>query len=110
LEQEILALDKLQKKHLIPGNKFYHMTLEAREALEYALSKDMLHLYGVILSGYIALIVAGWFGTNWAVLGGTAGIIGQLLTALLFLGGFATAFTGLVAFIYKLVSDATGAE
>lgn len=80
-----------------------------REALSYALSKDMIVLYATVIVGYIALGVGGGLASTWALRGGLAGVIGQLMTAVLFLGGFVAVLGGLIAFIYKVIADANEA-
>ncbi len=83
--------------------------VHAREALAYAVSWDMAVLYGVVLVGYIAMLLGGWIGATWALRGGGAGILGQLLAAICFLVGFVAVLAGLVGFLYKVVADATHA-
>lgn len=78
-----------------------------REALSYALSRDMAILYAVVLAGYAATVVGGLFAASWAMRGGGAGLIGQLLSALFFIGGFVGVLGGLIGFIYKVIADAT---
>lgn len=67
----------------------------------------MAILYGVVLGGYIALLLGGWFGGNWAIRGGGAGLVGQLLAAIFFLVGFIAVLGGLIGFVYKVIADAT---
>lgn len=81
-------------------------TVQPREALTYALSRDMAILYGIVLAGYIAILLGGWLWANWAFRGGGAGVIGQLLAAGIFLLGFVTVLSGLIGFIYKVIADA----
>lgn len=83
--------------------------VHAREALSYAVSRDMAILYGVVLVGYIAMLLGVWIGATWAIRGGGAGIIGQLLAAICFLVGFTAILAGLVGFLYKVIADATDA-
>lgn len=81
-------------------------TVTPREALAYALSREMAILYGVVLVGYIAILLGGWFAAEWAIRGGGAGLIGQLLSASFFLLGFVAVLGGLIGFIYKVIADA----
>ncbi len=66
----------------------------------------MLSLYGVVIIGYVAILVAAWFGTSWAVRGGGAGFIGRLLAATLLLFGVLAVLAGLIGFVYKVIADA----
>lgn len=81
-------------------------TVTPREALKYALSREMAILYGVVLGGYIALLAGGWLAANWAIRGGGAGFVGQLVAAVLFLLGFVAILGGLIGFVYKMIADA----
>ena len=81
-------------------------TVRSREALAYALGREMAVLYGVVIAGYVGLILGAWFGATWALRGGGAGVFGQLLAAALFLGGFVAILAGLVGFVYKVIADA----
>lgn len=81
-------------------------TVTPREALTYALSRDMAILYAVVLAGYAATILGGLFATSWAVRGGGAGLIGKLLSAVFFIGGFVGVLGGLIGFVYKVIADA----
>jgi hypothetical protein len=80
--------------------------VEPREAFAYALSRGMLTLYGVVLLGYVGLIVGTWLGASWGVRGGGAGLIGQFLGAALVVAGFVAVLGGLVALVYKVIADA----
>jgi hypothetical protein len=81
-------------------------TVRPREALAYALGREMAVLYAVVVGGYVGLILGAWFGANWALRGGGAGLVGQLLAAALFLGGFVAILAGLVGLVYKVIADA----
>ena len=80
--------------------------VEPRDAFAYALSRGMLTLYGVVLLGYVALVVGGWLGASWGVRGGGGGLIGQFLGALFVVAGFVAVLGGLVALVYKVIADA----
>lgn len=84
--------------------------VEAKEALKYAFSQEMLKLYGTLLLADISLIVGFSFTTNWAGVGGTSGFIGQVLGTLLLIAGFVIGVVGMVAFIYKVIADANSRE
>jgi hypothetical protein len=84
-------------------------TISARGALAYALDREMAVLYGVVLAGYVGLILGGWFGANWALRGGGAGFLGQLLAVALFLAGFVAVLGGLIGLVYKVIADANDA-
>ncbi|MFC6871839.1 hypothetical protein [Halobellus marinus] len=81
----------------------------AREALAYALSRELAILYAVVLGGYVALLFAGWFASGLALRGGGGGFLGQLLAAGLFLVGFVAVLGGLIGFVYKVIADANRA-
>lgn len=81
-------------------------TVQPREALKYALSREMALLYGVLLTGYVAILLGGWFSARWAIRGGGAGVIGQLLAVGLFLLGFVAVLGGFIGFVYKVIADA----
>ena len=72
----------------------------------YALSREMAILYAVVLGGYVAMILGGWFAADWAARGGGAGFLGQLLAAGFFLVGFVAVLGGLIGFVYKVIADA----
>jgi hypothetical protein len=77
-----------------------------REALAYALGREMAILYAVVLAGYVAMLLGGWFASGWAVRGGGAGLVGRLLAAVFFLAGFVAVLGGLIGFVYKVIADA----
>ncbi|WP_232688235.1 hypothetical protein [Halobacterium zhouii] len=81
-------------------------TVTPREALAYALSREMAVLYVVVLGGYVAMLLGGWFAADWAVRGGGGGLVGQLLAAVFFLAGFTAVLGGLIGFVYKVIADA----
>ncbi|WP_256287905.1 hypothetical protein [Halobellus inordinatus] len=81
-------------------------TVSARDALQYALGREMAVLYAVVLAGYVALLLGGWFASNWAIRGGGAGFVGQLLAAVVFLVGFVAVLGGLIGLVYKVIADA----
>lgn len=81
-------------------------TVSPREALGYALSREMAILYGVVLAGYVGMLLGAWIGTGWAVRGGGGGFVGQILSAVLFLGGVVAVLAGLVGIVYKVIADA----
>lgn len=81
-------------------------TVRPNDALAYALGREMAILYGVVLAGYVAMLLGGWFAANWAVRGGGAGIVGQLLAAVFLLVGFVAVLGGLIGFVYKVIADA----
>ncbi|MFD1597641.1 hypothetical protein ACFSBX_01515 [Halobellus rarus] len=78
----------------------------AKEALGYALGREMLLLYLVVLAGYVAMLLGGWFASGWALRGGGAGFLGQLLAAVCLLAGFVAVLGGLIGFVYKVIADA----
>lgn len=81
-------------------------TVQPREALTYALSREMAVLYGVLILGYIVVLFGGLVWSRWAFRGGGAGFIGQLLSAGLVLLGFLAILGGFIGFIYKVIADA----
>lgn len=81
-------------------------TVSPREALGYALSREMAILYAVVLAGYVGVLFGGWIATSWGVRGGGAGLLGRLLGAALFLAGFVAVLGGLIGFVYKVIADA----
>lgn len=81
-------------------------TVRSREALAYALSREMTALYAVVLGGYVAMLLGGWFAASWAVRGGGSGLVGQLLATAFFLVGFVAVLAGLIGFVYKVIADA----
>jgi hypothetical protein len=81
-------------------------TVSSREALSYALSREMAILYAVVIIGYIAIILGGFFASSGAVRGGGAGLVRQVLAAILFLVGFVGVLGGLIGFVYKIIADA----
>lgn len=83
--------------------------IKAREALKYALSRELLKLYGLLLLADLSVISGAWISANWAMRGGTAGIIGQIFGPALLLIGFILGVVGIVAFIYKVLTDANRA-
>lgn len=84
-------------------------TVRPREALAYALGREMAVLYAVVVAGYVGILLGAWFGANWAVRGGGGGILGQLLAAALLLAGFVAVLGGLIGFVYKVIADANDA-
>ncbi|MFA1610379.1 hypothetical protein [Halobellus rubicundus] len=84
-------------------------TVSPREALGYALGREMILLYLVVGVGYLALLAGGWAGANWAVRGGGAGVLGRVVAVGLLLAGFVTVLGGVVGLVYKVVADATAA-
>lgn len=81
-------------------------TVGPREALGYALSREMALLYGVVLAGYIGMILGAWIGASWAMRGGGGGFVGQILSAVLFLGGLVAVLAGIIGLVYKVIADA----
>lgn len=81
-------------------------TVAPRDALKYGLSREMAILYGVVLAGYVAILLGGWFLAQWSIRGGGAGFIGQLLAAAFFLLGFVAVLGGLIGLVYKVIADA----
>lgn len=81
-------------------------TVTPRDALGYALGREMAILYGVVLAGYVAMLLGAAFATGLAVRGGGGGLVGQVLAAVFLLGGFVAAFGGVVGFLYKVIADA----
>lgn len=77
-----------------------------RDALGYALGREMAILYGVVLAGYVAMVLGAGFATGLALRGGGGGLVGQILATVLFLAGFVAAFGGVVGFLYKVIADA----
>lgn len=84
-------------------------SVTSREALSYALSRDMVVLYATVVLGYITMAIGGGLASGWAVRGGLSGLIGLLLAMVFFFGGFLTVLGGLIAFIYKVIADANKA-
>lgn len=72
----------------------------AHRALGYALSREMIGVYLVVLAGLALLAVAEF-------LSGHHVVIARLASPLLRILGFVTANIGLVALLYKVVADAT---
>lgn len=81
-------------------------TVNSRDALAYALSRDMAILYAVVVVGYVAIILGGFFVSSGAIRGGGAGLVRQLLAAILFLVGFVGVLGGFIGIIYKVIADA----
>lgn len=81
-------------------------TVNSREALAYALSRDMAILYIVVIAGYVAILLGGFFASSGAIRGGGAGLVRQVLAAILFLLGFVGVLGGLIGFVYKVIADA----
>lgn len=81
--------------------------VEAKEAIKYAFSSEMLKLYGLILAADVALIIGLFLRSTWAARGGTSGLIGQVLGIILLLIGLLAGVAGLVGLIYKIIADAT---
>lgn len=81
-------------------------TVSSREALAYALSREMAILYAVVVFGYVAILLGGFFASSGAIRGGGAGLARQLLAAILFLVGFVGVLGGLIGFVYKVIADA----
>ena len=78
----------------------------AREALSYALGREMVLLYATVLVGYVGILLGGWFASGLALRGGGGGFLGQLLAAVCFLGGFVALLGGVIGFVYKIIADA----
>lgn len=81
-------------------------TVPPRDAVAYALDREMLALYGVVLAGYVGLLAGAWLGVNWAVRGGGARGLGRALSVLLLVAGFAAIAAGLVGLVYEVIADA----
>lgn len=81
-------------------------TITPREALKYALSREMAILYAVVIAGYVAILLGSFLATSGAIRGGGAGLVRQLLAAILFLVGFVSVLGGLIGFVYKVIADA----
>lgn len=81
-------------------------TVKPREALAYALSREMAILYAVVLTGYLAFLLGGFFWSSAAIRGGGAGVVRQVLAVILFLAGFVGVLGGFIGFIYKVIADA----
>lgn len=62
--------------------------------MAYALDRETLVLYGVVLAGYVGLLAGAWFGVHWAVRGGGAGGIGRALSVGFLVAGFAAVVAG----------------
>ncbi|WP_144901976.1 hypothetical protein [Halobellus captivus] len=80
--------------------------ITAKQALAYALGREMILLYAVVLVGYVATLLGGWFASGWALRGGGGGTVGQLLAAVFLLAGIVAALGGLVGVVYKVIADA----
>ena len=79
--------------------------LSAREALTYAVSREMVQIYMVVLVGIILqLIGARLYMRLWPH------ELGELLQFVFTIVGFVATFVGTVALLFKLISDGTSHE
>jgi uncharacterized Tic20 family protein len=76
--------------------------LNAREALTYAVSREMVQIYIVVLVGILLQVI----GTTLFV-GRMHPAVGDLLRFLFTIVGFVATFVGTVALLFKLISDGT---
>ncbi|WP_254840453.1 hypothetical protein [Natronomonas marina] len=76
--------------------------LTAKEALTYAVSREMVRIYVVVLVGLLLQLV----GTTLLV-AGLPHPLGDLLHLVFTVVGFVATFVGSVALLYKLVADGT---
>lgn len=81
-------------------------TVSPRDALGYALGREMAVLYAVVVGGWLGMILGSWSAADWALRGGGAGFLGQLVAAVLLLVGFVAVLGGLIGFVYKVIADA----
>ena len=81
-------------------------TIQSREALEYAVSREMAILYGVVLAGYVVSLFGGWFAIR-RFAGGGFGFVAGLLAPVLFALGFVAILAGLIGIGYKVIADAS---
>lgn len=80
--------------------------LTAREALTYAVSREMVVIYVVVLAGLLLQV----FGTTLFLGGPFPSTLTRLLRFVLTTVGFVVTFVGTVALLFKLISDAASAE
>lgn len=77
--------------------------VKASEALEYALSKELLKLFGVIILGWLMIGLGVYLSSDpWRF----RFILFRLLEPILYLFGTIIFYTGIVAAIYKIIRDA----
>lgn len=79
--------------------------ITAREALEYAFTREILTLYAVIGGGILAITTSRVIGVLPLALGPVRQLL-PVIGGLVFLAGMATLIGGLVALLYKVVADA----
>lgn len=77
-----------------------------RDALGYALSRELFALYCVVVLGYLAVALGAWVGLEWAWRCGGAGAVGQLLGLALSAAGFLAVLGAVVGLLYKVIADA----
>lgn len=82
-------------------------TIQSREALQYALSREMAILYGVVLAGYVSSLFGGWFAVRRVVWVGGLRFLAQILAPILLALGFVAILAGLIGIGYKVIGDAT---
>ncbi|MFT4892949.1 MAG: hypothetical protein ACI8Z7_000740 [Candidatus Nanohaloarchaea archaeon] len=77
---------------------------KAVEALKYALSREVLKLFAVIVLGWLMIAVGIYLSADpWRF----RFILYRLLEPVLYLGGTLIFYAGLVALLYKVIRDAT---
>ncbi|MFQ3275024.1 MAG: hypothetical protein ACI9LV_000508 [Candidatus Nanohaloarchaea archaeon] len=77
---------------------------KAVNALKYALSREILKLFGVIVAGWVMIAAGVYMSADpWRF----RFILYRILEPVLYLGGTLVFYAGLVAMIYKVISDAT---
>ena len=76
--------------------------VDAEEALTYAVSREMVAIYLVVLTGILLQLV----GPRFFLRISRFSTVGRLLGTVFTVVGFVATFVGSVALLYKLVADA----
>jgi hypothetical protein len=77
---------------------------KAVEALKYALSREILKIFAVIVLGWLMIGAGVYISADpWRF----RFILYRLIEPILYLGGTLVFYAGLVALIYKVIRDAT---
>ena len=74
-------------------------SVSARDALDYATRDEMLKLYGVLVAGWVGMLVGQ------SVTGIPANLFAELVGLLVLLAGVLAFLVGLVAIVHKLLVE-----